>query len=151
MPALMTDSDIIDLLGGTASLARRLRISTASVSEMRKNGIPEGRKIELGADIERATHGLTRRWHLRPNDWFRIWPELVGSEDAPEVPEEGGAELAPSAVDDRRHNTLETTNGREPAEAALWPLKEERRVGDRRHHDTPGDDDGADLKPVGAS
>jgi hypothetical protein len=46
----MTDSDIIDALGGTAEVARRLKISSASVSEMRTKGIPAGRKLEL-ADV----------------------------------------------------------------------------------------------------
>ena len=83
----MTDSELIDKLGGTAEVARRLRISTASVSEMRKNGIPATRKIELGADIEIATDGKTMRWHLRPADWYRIWPELIGADGAPAVPD----------------------------------------------------------------
>lgn len=37
------------------------------------------------ADIELATGHAVRRWDLRPNDWFRIWPELVGTDGAPEV------------------------------------------------------------------
>ncbi len=85
MLAYMTDSDIIDALGGTAAVARRLRISTASVSEMRKNGMSDARKIELAADIEVATQRRYCRWHLRPCDWYRIWPELVGTDGAPEV------------------------------------------------------------------
>lgn len=28
-----------------------------------------------------------RRWDLRPDDWHRIWPELIGAEGAPGVPE----------------------------------------------------------------
>jgi DNA-binding transcriptional regulator YdaS (Cro superfamily) len=83
----MTDSDIIDALGGTAEVARRLKISSASVSEMRTKGIPAGRKLELAADIERATGGRLRRWDLRPKDWHRIWPELVGSDGAPAAPD----------------------------------------------------------------
>lgn len=35
--------------------------------------------------IERATEGAVRRWDLRPDDWHRIWPELIGAEGAPEV------------------------------------------------------------------
>lgn len=27
-----------------------------------------------------------RRWELRPDDWYRIWPELIGAEGAPSVP-----------------------------------------------------------------
>lgn len=37
--------------------------------------------------IERDSDGELRRWDLRPNDWHRIWPELIGAEGAPAVPE----------------------------------------------------------------
>lgn len=37
--------------------------------------------------IERATAGAVRRWDLRPADWHRIWPELIGAEGAPAVPQ----------------------------------------------------------------
>ena len=35
--------------------------------------------------IEMATDRRVMRWDLRPEDWARIWPELVGSKGAPEV------------------------------------------------------------------
>lgn len=35
--------------------------------------------------IEHATDGAVRRWDLRPEDWHRIWPELIGTEGAPPV------------------------------------------------------------------
>ena len=38
--------------------------------------------------IEKATEGRVRRWDLRPKDWHRIWPELIGTEGAPSVPAE---------------------------------------------------------------
>lgn len=38
---------------------------------------------ENAVAIERATGGAVRRWDLRPEDWHRIWPELVGIEGAP--------------------------------------------------------------------
>jgi DNA-binding transcriptional regulator YdaS (Cro superfamily) len=34
--------------------------------------------------VERATG--VRRWALRPDDWFRIWPELMVEPGAPAVP-----------------------------------------------------------------
>lgn len=37
--------------------------------------------------IEFATEGKVRRWDLRPNDWWRIWPEQVGTPGAPPVPQ----------------------------------------------------------------
>lgn len=31
-----------------------------------------------------------RLWDLRPDDWHRIWPELIGTEGAPPVASEAG-------------------------------------------------------------
>jgi DNA-binding transcriptional regulator YdaS (Cro superfamily) len=44
--------------------------------------------IERCVPIEQATGGAVRRWDLRPDDWHRIWPELIGAEGAPAVPAE---------------------------------------------------------------
>jgi len=41
---------------------------------------------ERGADLERACAMQVRRWDLRPDDWYRIWPELIDVEGAPSVP-----------------------------------------------------------------
>lgn len=38
--------------------------------------------------IEQATEGLVRRWDLRPEDWRRNWPELIGADGAPATPEQ---------------------------------------------------------------
>lgn len=35
---------------------------------------------ELCVNIERATSGAITRRDLRPDDWHRIWPELVTTE-----------------------------------------------------------------------
>lgn len=35
--------------------------------------------------IEKATDGAVRRWDLRPDDWHRIWPELIDAVGAPVV------------------------------------------------------------------
>ena len=85
----MDHSELIDKLGGTAAVASRVGVRLASVSEWRRNGIPEGRLIELGAEIEQRTQ--LRRWDLRPDDWHRIWPELIGADGAPKVPAEAAA------------------------------------------------------------
>jgi DNA-binding transcriptional regulator YdaS (Cro superfamily) len=37
--------------------------------------------------IERQTEGELRRWDLRPKDWHLIWPELIGAEGAPPLPQ----------------------------------------------------------------
>lgn len=38
--------------------------------------------IERCAEIEKATNGLVSRKDLRPDDWHRIWPELIGKQAA---------------------------------------------------------------------
>lgn len=35
--------------------------------------------------IEQRTAGAVMRWHTRPDDWRRIWPELNARDDAPIV------------------------------------------------------------------
>jgi hypothetical protein len=40
----MTDTEIIDALGGTAEVARICNVRPPSVSEWRKNGIPPARR-----------------------------------------------------------------------------------------------------------
>jgi DNA-binding transcriptional regulator YdaS (Cro superfamily) len=42
--------------------------------------------------IERATEGKVRLWDLRPNDWHRIWPMVIGTPGAPDVPSPEQAE-----------------------------------------------------------
>lgn len=68
---------IIEVLGGPGPVAKRLGIKVPSVYGWMGEGkaIPDGRLIELGAEIE-AT-GLYTRKQIRPNDWHIIWPELA--------------------------------------------------------------------------
>lgn len=39
----------------------------------------------LAVAIEQDSKTEVRRWDLRPDDWHRIWPELIGAEGAPPV------------------------------------------------------------------
>jgi DNA-binding transcriptional regulator YdaS (Cro superfamily) len=73
----LTDSAIIDLLGGTAKVARMCRVDPAAVSNWRIRGIPADKYMLLGARIEEASHGLITRQDLFPNNYFLIWPELL--------------------------------------------------------------------------
>lgn len=41
---------------------------------------------DLAVLIERNSGFTVRRWDLRPDDWFKHWPELIGIEGAPKVP-----------------------------------------------------------------
>ena len=74
----------IERAGGPATVARLLRQSVQSVCFYRdgKRQFP----VEHCATL--AQHSGVPRWHLRPDDWHRIWPELIGAEGAPPVPAE---------------------------------------------------------------
>lgn len=41
--------------------------------------------------IQAATDRAVMRWDLRPEDWHRIWPEMVGAQDAPPIPVKAAA------------------------------------------------------------
>lgn len=64
---------IIDLMGGTGSMAAFFDLSPSSVSDWRHAGIPRARMRHLR--------------DVRP-DLFRIWPELVGTPGAPDIQRE---------------------------------------------------------------
>lgn len=70
---------VIDRLGGPSAVAKMLKLSSPSVVNWRRRGIP----IERCVAIERATGGAVMRWDLRPKDWRDIWPELEARPDAP--------------------------------------------------------------------
>jgi DNA-binding transcriptional regulator YdaS (Cro superfamily) len=70
--------DIKTYLSGTetaASLARKLGISPVLVSQWRNGYRPI--PVERCSDIERATDNAVTRRDIRPDDWHRIWPELI--------------------------------------------------------------------------
>jgi hypothetical protein len=80
-------SEIIELLGGTSSTARLADISQPSVSNWRHKGVPKDKLMLLAPEIERRSNQRWPRWALFPDDWHRIWPELIGADGAPPVPE----------------------------------------------------------------
>ena len=87
----LTDSAIIDLLGGTAKVARMCKVDPAAVSNWRVRGIPADKYMFLGARIETESHGLVSRKDLFPNNYFLIWPELLKNNAfglQPEIDEE---------------------------------------------------------------
>ena len=45
-------------------------------------------KADEAVRVERESGGVIRRWHLRSNDWWKFWPELIGTDGAPPVPED---------------------------------------------------------------
>lgn len=67
----------------------------------------------------RAVHNLTnvKCWELRPADWSRIWPDLIGTKGAPKVPlaDEGGKAKPDAAHAAAARATLHLKRGhREP-------------------------------------
>jgi DNA-binding transcriptional regulator YdaS (Cro superfamily) len=46
---------------------------------------PKPLSAETCVLIEQQSAGQVRRWHLRPDDWHRIWPELITHPGAPIV------------------------------------------------------------------
>lgn len=71
----------IELVGGPSKLAAALGVTTQAVCFWRdgKRSVP----VDRMGDIELITQRAVRRWDLRPDDWHRIWPELVAAEGAP--------------------------------------------------------------------
>lgn len=88
--------DVIDracsAVGGLSKLATAVGESPQTVSNWRRRGVP----IAHCAAIELATKGKVTRRDLRPDDWSRIWPELIGTDGAPPVP---GTEIAAEVRD----------------------------------------------------
>ena len=78
----LTDTAIIDLLGGTAKVARMCRVDPAAVSNWKIRGIPADKYMLLGARIEEVSNGLVTRQDLFPNNYFLIWPELLPKTNA---------------------------------------------------------------------
>jgi DNA-binding transcriptional regulator YdaS (Cro superfamily) len=70
-----------EVAGGMTRLAEACRASVQTVSNWRKRGVP----VDHCAAIEQATDRQVMRWDLRPDDWHRIWPELIGQAGAPQV------------------------------------------------------------------
>lgn len=83
MDALQT---AVDLLKTQAALATAIGVKQQHVWNWlnRPGYVPS----EHCAAIELATRGAVKRWALRPDDWHRIWPELIGADGAPQVPAE---------------------------------------------------------------
>ncbi|AOJ10359.1 transcriptional regulator [Burkholderia mayonis] len=63
-----------------ASLAKAVGVTQQTVSNWLTTGVI---RPEHCSEIERVTDGEVSRRELRPNDWFRIWPELTNQTSSP--------------------------------------------------------------------
>jgi DNA-binding transcriptional regulator YdaS (Cro superfamily) len=92
----MTLSDYLkEERGRMSRVAIRAQLAPAFLSQI-ANGV-RGAPADRAADIERACDGAVMRWDLRPDDWHRIWPELVGTDGAPAVPAQQSEEVRDAA------------------------------------------------------
>lgn len=74
----------VRLLGGSVSAARRLGVERyQSVQSWVREGRVPANYAPAVADITGVPI-----WGLRPDDWHRIWPMLIGIDGAPAVPAE---------------------------------------------------------------
>ena len=78
----LSDSAIIDLLGGTNKVAKMCKVASTAVTQWRKNGIPADRYMFLAATIEKKSNGLVTRKDLFPNNFWLVWPELLEKHNA---------------------------------------------------------------------
>ncbi|MGH8758083.1 MAG: Cro/CI family transcriptional regulator [Burkholderiales bacterium] len=89
----MTDSEIIELLGGVTAVARMLGIKPPSVHNWLTDGIPEGRLRELAGQIELRSGGRFSRRERWPDKFAFYWPELA--QDQAERPQVAINPIAP--------------------------------------------------------
>jgi DNA-binding transcriptional regulator YdaS (Cro superfamily) len=82
MKLKLTDTAIIDLLGGTNKVAKMCDVAPAAVSQWRIRGIPSDKYMILGARIEKESHGLVSRKDLFPTNFWLLWPELLPKQNA---------------------------------------------------------------------
>ena len=74
----MTDTQLIELLGGCSAVARLLGIKPPSVSGWSE--IPFGQKVRLAVIAE--DRGICTRKELFPDNYHEIWIELRESTQA---------------------------------------------------------------------
>lgn len=72
--------------GGVSAFAENVGISKVYLMQLAAGQGGREPSPELCVRLERASSLVVRRWDLRPDDWFLIWPELIGAEGAPAVP-----------------------------------------------------------------
>jgi DNA-binding transcriptional regulator YdaS (Cro superfamily) len=102
-----------DAVDGAVKLAAILGVTAQAISNWKSDrGVP----IDRCVAIEVACDGAVRRWDLRPADWFKHWPELIGTEGAPKVPAKApavkpGAERAAANGKPRKPRNPDRSNG----------------------------------------
>ena len=70
--------------GAMTELAHQLSIAPVYLSQLASRQDGREPSPALCVQIGSLTSGEVTRWDLRPNDWWLIWPELIGSPGAPD-------------------------------------------------------------------
>ena len=78
----LTDAQMIDLLGGTVAVAKKLRLSPSAITQWKLVGIPLNRLVFLAAEIEKQSHGLVTRQDMFPKLALYVWPDLIPKPNA---------------------------------------------------------------------
>lgn len=71
--------------GNATGLAAGLEIPPTYLSQMARGD--RAITAERAARIEALTNKVVRRWDMLPKTWHLIWPELIGADDAPPLPD----------------------------------------------------------------
>lgn len=80
---------MIAFMNNMTAAERQALAAKLEISEQYLYQCLTGRKhmrAEEAVRIERESGGLVRRWDVRTTDWHLIWPELIGSNEAPPIP-----------------------------------------------------------------
>jgi DNA-binding transcriptional regulator YdaS (Cro superfamily) len=77
MSSTMSDREIIRTLGGVTAVARMLGIKPPSVHGWIETGIPDGRLVQLAAQIEIKSDGKFSRRERWPTKYSFYWPEMA--------------------------------------------------------------------------
>lgn len=61
---------------------------------MRNCMYPKGKQLSPASSVlvERLSGQKVMRWDLRPDDWWKIWPELIRRKGAPAIPKSEAAQ-----------------------------------------------------------
>jgi DNA-binding transcriptional regulator YdaS (Cro superfamily) len=78
--------------GGVTVMASAIGVTPVYLSQLAARQDGREPSPELCVRIEVYSGRMVRRWDMRPMDWHRIWPELIGTEGAPSIdtPAEAG-------------------------------------------------------------
>lgn len=84
MPGMEALEHAIGKAGGPKKFAECIGVTPQFVWQMARGVRPV--PPQMCPRIVALADGAVRHWHLRPDDWHLIWPELIGADGAPAVP-----------------------------------------------------------------